>query len=344
MKSFKRVLSLVLCALMCISASPFGMGVFAADCAHTYANVEEKGSFAYYGCSKCGEVVDTKPVIFFSYATGNNENDGFTAATAVKTMKTAFKKLDEDYGVGGTAVLCGQGRINGSNYQLPDAGGTVTVTSVFNGVDYRETNTACLINSNPLYINSDIVFDKVYFVEPSAAKNWYLQYNDITINDTCAVYTNANSGSDSATRPVPGELSDKFAINIITGYATDASVPANLETNAVQTVTVNCSGFNFLAGNKTGATALGSFGHETGPDKTVTGLPKVRVNIFIGADADVGGIDLSPVNNLTAKVYFTDGRTDISYQQYKGGAFVASSKISDYNRETTYIFMDMQGA
>ena len=46
--------------MMCISASPFGMGVFAAECAHTYENVTSSGLFAYYGCSKCGEVVDTK--------------------------------------------------------------------------------------------------------------------------------------------------------------------------------------------------------------------------------------------------------------------------------------------
>ncbi|MBR0327433.1 MAG: metallophosphoesterase, partial [Clostridia bacterium] len=342
MKSFKRVLSLILCALMCISASPFGMGVFAAECAHTYENVTEGGSFAYYGCSKCGEVVDTKPVIFFSNIGGNNDNNGFTADAPVKTMKTAFIRL-ASYGVGGTAVLCGQSYISGDDYALRDAGGTVTVTSVYNGVDYRQTKTACLITVNPLYINSDLVFDYVNLVETGNSKNWYLQYNDLVINDTCAIYTNSGGYKDS-NPPVPVNPSVKFAINVITGYPTDASVPANLETKPVQTVSVNCDGFNVLAGNKTASTTHATFCHKTGPDASATGLPTVRVNVLIGADADIGGIDLSPVNNLTAKVYFTDGRTDISYQQYKGGAFVASSKISDYNRETTYIFMDMQGA
>ena len=60
MKGFKRLFCILLCALTCISASPFGIGVFAVECAHTYENVVENGSFAYYGCSKCGEVVDTK--------------------------------------------------------------------------------------------------------------------------------------------------------------------------------------------------------------------------------------------------------------------------------------------
>ena len=336
MKSFKRVLSLILCALMCISASPFGMGVFAADCAHTYANVEENGSFAYYGCSKCGEVVDTKPVAFYSYVDGSETNDCLTDKTPALTMPQAFAVLEE-YGIGGTVVLCGQSRINNNNNKLPDAGGTVTVTSVFNGVDYRERNTACIINVNPLYINNDIVFDNVSFVENNS-KSWYLQYNDLTINDTCTLYTNSG-GTTKDNPPVPNAPSEKFAINIVTGYATDASVPANLETKDVQTVTVNCSGFTILAGNKTGyASTAGYFCHKTGPDKTVTGLPKVRVNIFIGADADVTGIDLFPVNNLTPKVYFTDGRTDISYQQYTKSAFVVPSSIADYSRETTYIF------
>lgn len=185
MKSFKRVLSLILCALMCISASPFGMGVFAADCAHTYANVEENESFAYYGCSKCGEVVDTKPVIFFSYATGNNDNDGFTAATAVKTMKTAFIRL-ASYGVGGTAVLCGQTRINGTNYQLSDVGGTVTVTSVFNDVDYRETQGAKINMSLSLYLNGAFTFENVTMHMTATNVMFVCNYNNVTIGSGVA--------------------------------------------------------------------------------------------------------------------------------------------------------------
>ncbi len=342
MKGFKRLFCLLLCALTCVSASPLGMGVFAAECAHTYENVVENGKFSYYGCSKCGTVVDTLPVIFFSNVGGNNDNDGFTDKTPVKTMKTAFIKL-AGYGVGGTAVLCGQSYISGSDYELQDAGATVTVTSVYNGVDYRDTKTACLITVNPLYINSDLVFDCVNLVETSNAKNWYLQYNDVAINDTCEFYTNAGGYKDT-NPPVPVDLSQKFAINIITGYASDGSVPAALDAKDVQTVVVNCNGFNVLAGNKTGSTAANSFGHKTGPDSSATGLPNVRVNIFIGEGILVGSMDLSPVNNLTPKVFFTDGRTDISYQQYTGGAYVTSSSIADYSKEICYLLMDMESA
>ncbi|MBE6641330.1 MAG: metallophosphoesterase [Ruminococcaceae bacterium] len=340
MKGFKRLFCLLLCALTCISASPFGMGVFAVECAHTYENVVENGEFSYYGCSKCGTVVDTLPVIFFSDKLGDTANNGFTDEAPVKTIQAAFEKLAE-YGVGGTAVLCGQTYIKTGQSNLPDAGDTVTVTSVYNNVDYRQKNTACVITVNPLYFNSDVVFDYVDFIAASKAKNWYLQYNDLTVNDTCAFYANGGSYTD-ANPPKPSGLSNAFGFNVTTGYTSDATAAESGKTKELQTVIINCNGFNVLVGNKVGSTTLNSFGHKTGTDSSVTGLPEARVNIFIGEGASVGSVDLSPVNDLTAKVYFADGRTAVSYQQYTGGAFVTSSSIADYSNNICYLLMDME--
>ena len=187
MSKTNRIICFLLCAVMLLSVLPLG-AVF-ADCAHTYENVTKNGRFAYYGCSKCGEVVDTKPVIFFANVGGDNANDGFTDKTPVATMLEAFARLAE-YGMGGTAVICGQALING-NYQLEDAGDTVTVTSLYNDVDYRKTNKACLITVYSLYLNSDVVFDNVSFVVTGSLKNWYLQFNSITVTDSCDLYTNS---------------------------------------------------------------------------------------------------------------------------------------------------------
>ena len=325
---------------MCISASPFGMGVFAAECAHTYENVTSSGSFAYYGCAKCGTIVDTKPVIFFSTKGGDNANDGFTADKPVKTIVEAFKKLAE-YKVGGTAVMCGQTIIDSSAYHLEDAVKTVTVTSYYNNVDYRATNKACLVVVQGLYVYSDVVFDNVSFVTTSYAKPWYLQYNDLTISSTCGMFENKGGFSETKL-PVVGDATTSYCINVTTGYRLDSLAAKSNKSDVEQTVIIDGACFNVLVGNKTASTALNSFGHTAGPDTSLDNLPAARTNIYIGEGASVGAIDLFPVNNQSAKVYFTDGRTDISYQQYAGGAAVASSAISGYNASNTYALMNMQ--
>ncbi|MBQ5648658.1 MAG: hypothetical protein IIV03_00825, partial [Clostridia bacterium] len=332
MRRFNKILSFILCVMMCISASPFGMGVFAAECAHTYENVTSSGLFAYYGCAKCGTIVDTKPVIFFSTKGGDNANDGFTDKKPVKTMLEAFSRL-ATYGVGGTAVMCGQSLITDQTFNLADAGDTVTVTSYYNKVDYRTTNKACLITVWTLYLNSDVVFDNVNFVVTGSAKPWYLQYNDLVVNSTCGLYTNIG-GTNAHTEskpPVAGEETVSFCTNITTGYKSDAAAVASGKTKEEQTVILNGGCFNILAGNKTADTTVGKFCHKSGPDFSLEGHPAVRTSVYIGGKASIGAIDLFPVNNQTTKVYFTDGRTNLSYRQYAGGAVVASSTISGYN-------------
>lgn len=327
--------------MMCISASPFGMGVFAAGCSHDYENVMKNGEFEYYGCSLCGEVVDTKPVIFFANVGGDNANDGFTAKTPVATMLEAFARLAE-YGMGGTAVICGQALING-NYQLEDAGDTVTVTSLYNDVDYRKTNKACLITVYSLYLNSDVVFDNVSFVVTGSLKNWYLQFNSITVTDSCDLYTNSGSYT-LAKPPIAVSPTVSYCTNLITGYKSDADAAASGKSKATQKLIINGGCFNILAGSKEGGSTVGLFCHEKGPDASRNDQPAVSTGIYIGGNASVGGIDLSPVNNYTAKVYFTDGKTDLLYYDYAGGAYVKKSTISGYSADTTYLFMDTESS
>ncbi len=338
MKGFKRVICFILCTLMCISASPFGIGIFAAECAHTYENVTKNGEFAYYGCSKCEEVIDTKPVVFWRSIGGNNSNDGLTADSPVDTIVEAFDRLAV-FGMGGTVVLCGQCYTPTST--LADAGGTVTVTSYYNGIDYRETNTACMINTNPMYFNCDVVFDNIAFVAPQNAKAWYLQYNDLTVTDTCKLHQNLGSYTES-NPPRPGASTVSYVVNVTTGYKDDAEAVASGKTKEEQTIILNAASFNILSGNKAGYTALMNFCHKKGPDFTRNDQPKVRTNIYIGEGASVGGLDLFPVNNQTTKIYFTDGLPKMIYRQYAGGEFVAYTSIENYDPKTTYVFMDME--
>ncbi|MBQ5648738.1 MAG: hypothetical protein IIV03_01240, partial [Clostridia bacterium] len=243
---------------------------------------------------------------------------------------------------GGTAVMCGQTIIDSSAYHLADAVETVTVTSYYNNVDYRATNKACLVVVQGLYVYSDVVFDNVSFVTTSYAKPWYLQYNDFTISSTCGMFVN-KGGVLETWLPVVGDATTSYCINVTTGYRLDSLAAKSNKSDVEQTVIIDGACFNVLVGNKTASTALNSFGHTAGPDASLDNLPAVRTNIYIGEGASIGAIDLFPVNNQSVKVYFTDGRTDISYQQYAGGAAVASSAISGYNASNTYVLMDMEG-
>lgn len=69
--------------------------------------------------------------------------DGASAETAVKTLPEAYAKLDKE--AGGTVVVCGSTRIT-ENTDLEQFGitGTVEITSIWNGVNYMETNGAAL--------------------------------------------------------------------------------------------------------------------------------------------------------------------------------------------------------
>lgn len=69
--------------------------------------------------------------------------DGLSAETAVQTLPEAYALLDKD--AGGTVVVCGLTKIT-ENTDLEQYGitGTVNITSLWNGVNYAETNGAMI--------------------------------------------------------------------------------------------------------------------------------------------------------------------------------------------------------
>ncbi|MBQ1934621.1 MAG: hypothetical protein II370_06440, partial [Clostridia bacterium] len=68
---------------------------------------------------------------------GSDSNTGASASRAVKNLSKAFELLG---GEGGTIVVCGTVTISGSN--ITTCTGSVTITSVYNGVDYRKSGAS----------------------------------------------------------------------------------------------------------------------------------------------------------------------------------------------------------
>ena len=134
----KKILSVVLVACMLLCAC--SLTAFAAD-----------GTVGYV-----------------SFGAGNNANDGLSAATA----KKSFGALDGDGIVGllangGTMVVTGKAYIGGS-YTLPALAAPLTITSVYDGVDYKNpepaNNPDCafkMASGAKFTISSDVTFDDI---------------------------------------------------------------------------------------------------------------------------------------------------------------------------------------
>lgn len=102
-----------------------------------------KHTLANGACSVCGGKLDVV------YVKDGGTGDGFTAATAVGSLEDAYKALiantdiENDASVKGTIVICGA-IVSSENFNFENDGsvshkGTVTLTSEYGGVDYRDS-------------------------------------------------------------------------------------------------------------------------------------------------------------------------------------------------------------
>ncbi len=97
---------------------------------------------------------------FVDNTNGKDTNAGTSASAPLKTLSKANAYLREIGG--GTIVICGKVVIS-SAYTPADVGGAVVYTSVWNGVDYRSTNSAKLVVSANIAANSDTYFKNINF-------------------------------------------------------------------------------------------------------------------------------------------------------------------------------------
>jgi len=125
-------------------------------------------------------------VAFVDQTSGNDSNDGKTAATAVKTLGAAYKKLGD---TGGTIVLCKDYIIN-AHYEAPKHSGRVTITSQYNGTKYAATlwNQASVL----LRFNGSTVIENLN-IKQSYAMVFVANFNPIVIGEGVVVKTSSGS-------------------------------------------------------------------------------------------------------------------------------------------------------
>ncbi|MBQ6893333.1 MAG: copper amine oxidase N-terminal domain-containing protein, partial [Clostridia bacterium] len=168
----KKILSVLLVMLTIISAA--SLTVFASD----------------------------ENVVFLSTSTGDNANDGLTPETPKKSWeklggKGAIGLLEQ----GGKLVVVGKSYLGG-DYIIPRLRGPLTITSVHNGVDYKNpapaTNPACafkLAGGASLTIQSEITFDDIIIFQEGKQNNTIIVEDGgvLTITES-VICTTKNTG------------------------------------------------------------------------------------------------------------------------------------------------------
>lgn len=112
------------------------------------------------------EKVTSENVVFVA---NGGTGSGITADYPVGSLEAAFAALPG----GGTIVVSGQ--LTVSNTSTPASNAAYTVTSVYDGVDYRKTNGAHILFEANLYLYSDVTFDGIDIV--SGKNACYLVFN-----------------------------------------------------------------------------------------------------------------------------------------------------------------------
>jgi hypothetical protein len=88
------------------------------------------------------------------YSTVKLNNDGTTSAKPVKTLSQAYTKIDGN----GTVVICSS--VTLSSADLPTGQGRVTLTSVYGGVNYKNSGASLTIGTD-IYLGSDMTIENV---------------------------------------------------------------------------------------------------------------------------------------------------------------------------------------
>lgn len=135
---------------------------------------------------------DTKVV--FLNDNGNNDNDGATPETAIKSLTKAYELIPTDT----DGVIVVNGKFTQAANFAPTAPrtGTITYTQVYDGTDYRAANhdeTAwTLTKGMRLGITSDTRFENITFNLTGASGYLLLiaNYHEVTIGQGCEMHGN----------------------------------------------------------------------------------------------------------------------------------------------------------
>ncbi len=158
-------------------------------------------------------------VIFCDYNNGNDNNDGYTPETAVKTLPTAYGKL---YSTGDMSqniiVLMGDYTTRDVYYNTKNSTNTnyqkaATITGIYKGTDYSGNLYMYYNSSTYNFINGDTTFQYLIFNGNNSQAYLYAQGHDLVMGKglTMSNYSEANTNQGLITGSAP-------AFHVFGGY------------------------------------------------------------------------------------------------------------------------------
>ena len=206
-----------------------------------------------------GVYADDPEAVVYVSDSGKNSNDGASADTPIASLTTAYQKVAN----GGTIVICGD-KVVSTNFNTPITSGTVTITSNYGGVDYRQAGAELIFKYN-MYLNGDTVFKDINIVVGASNKAIGCNSNKVVF-DTGIVCTQAEDvttylsivgGSfDGSSTRGDDTLPTNITVNSGTWYTFRGAnrASATSKTNGDVNITINGGTFNgrFAAGGNPG--------------------------------------------------------------------------------------------
>ncbi len=194
------------------------------------------------------------------YLSGGAYGSGARADDPVGTWQDAFEALD--LSEGGTIVVCGPTDLT-KMYNYGEAyKGAVTITSVFDGVDYRQTAGACInIGASGHFVcNGPTTFENINL--NATGKRWLVvaNHNPLTMGEGITITGEGLTGSKV-----------KTSIAIIGGYQNSVNNPPLFDDKDINITVLSGSKYYIVAFNR-------EF------EGTFTGT----ANIHIGGNAEIG--------------------------------------------------------
>ena len=178
-------------------------------------NVE--GSFVY----------GDRNVIYVNYNGGNDYNDGFTPETPVRTMSTAYGKLEANVPRENNVIVI-MGNYSNNSYFTEQTSSTynknVTITGIYGGINYNANLYFYGNSSSYRYLNGDTTFQYLTFYGNRNEVYFYLQGYSLTMGEGLVMnnYATANSNQGLLGNNAP-------AFHIICGWLryNEARLPRN---------------------------------------------------------------------------------------------------------------------
>ena len=142
---------------------------------------------------------------------------------------------------GGTLVIVGEVKSTAAFYQAPANTGKITITSVWNGVDYRVTNGARIVLPRSFYFSGDTDVDHVTIISQGNNAAFFCFYHDVTFGrDIIGGYEGGTTTYPCIVTGAKGDIADVSGTVTVNGgdwqrlrLGNSGDNPTNVTSNVV---------------------------------------------------------------------------------------------------------------